>query len=169
MNLREGEGAVQSRDSSSSLNLGDRSGVVRLTWFGTASWFFLLGTASWGVSNAHCRKRILGRVWWLACQLQPESCLSDSWLRPSLRLFCSSCEVLGSKGRRPICLLVKVLISSFPWQEGYFLNDSQRNTAFFLFIVVVARGRWTLMSTRCENRFWQLTAVRPAKIWFNLC
>ena len=164
MNLREGEGAVQSHDSSSSLNLGDRSGVVRLTWFGTASWFSV-GDSFLGGFNVHCRKHILGRVWWLARQLQPESRLSDSWLRPSLRLFRSSCEVLGSKGRRPICLLVKVLISSFPWREGYFLNDSQRNTAFFLFIVVVARGRWTLMSTR----FWQLTAVRPAKIWFNLC
>ena len=45
MNLREGEGAVQSHDSSSSLNLGDRSGMVRLTWF---------GTASWGGFNVHC-------------------------------------------------------------------------------------------------------------------
>ena len=32
VNVREGEGAVLKPFSSSSLNLGDRSGVVRLSW-----------------------------------------------------------------------------------------------------------------------------------------
>ena len=35
VNVREGEGAVLKPYSSSSLNLGDRSGVVRLSWLWT--------------------------------------------------------------------------------------------------------------------------------------
>ena len=48
---------MQSHDSSSSLNLGDRSSMVRLTWFGTASWFSV-GDSFLGDFNVHCRKHI---------------------------------------------------------------------------------------------------------------